>query len=231
MITFVVARVRITLDRLYGDVDRPTISLGSLSAPDSGTTLVPDQSAGIAAAVRHLFRLGHRRIGYLGYPTEFPDSVLRYESYRAAMNDAGLFDECLVAPSVRQVDQRNTLPVMTSAIVGKIGRPYGAGVLPRCDRHGRNPCALEGMGAARPHAMSASPASTTLFHRLSSASLPPLVPYRHFDRVEMGCRAVQIIEGELRASINFREVFPVSFEARDSTALHVGQLHKHCPPT
>jgi LacI family transcriptional regulator len=63
------------------------------------SSIVADNSNGVAEAVRHLMSLGHSRIAFLG---GFPDTAVFYErlaGYKAAVTSKGLsFDEELICP-------------------------------------------------------------------------------------------------------------------------------------
>lgn len=47
-------------------------------------------AAGAALAVRHLLRLGHRRVALIQLPSELTDSEPRYQGYAAALVEAGI---------------------------------------------------------------------------------------------------------------------------------------------
>ena len=80
-------------------------ALRSLDAPavllnrflDEGQPhVVLDDEGGVAALVRHLIGLGHRRIGFLGSPARFL-GTRRVAGYRIALEEAGItFDAALV---------------------------------------------------------------------------------------------------------------------------------------
>jgi len=56
-----------------------------------------DNRAGVRAAIEHLIRLGHRRIGIISGPRRLYTGRERLEAYRATLRDAGLrFDDELV---------------------------------------------------------------------------------------------------------------------------------------
>lgn len=63
---------------------------------DTQPHVVLDDESGVAALVRHLIGLGHRRIGFLGSPKRFL-GTRRVAGYRAALEEAGIaFDARLV---------------------------------------------------------------------------------------------------------------------------------------
>ena len=68
--------------------------------PDDNASLdgvASDDKAGAHAAVTHLFRLGHRRIGHLVGDQRVNTGADRYDGYRRALRDAGLaLDERIV---------------------------------------------------------------------------------------------------------------------------------------
>jgi LacI family transcriptional regulator len=60
-------------------------------------TVLPDEVQGGRLATQTFLDAGHRRIGFINGPDEFPASTGRLEGYRAALADAGVaFDEDLV---------------------------------------------------------------------------------------------------------------------------------------
>jgi LacI family transcriptional regulator len=81
----------------------PLVFIGGRPENWDTDAVAPDEIAGVATAMYHLWALGHRRIGYLGSPRASPAAGLRYEGYRQALAQHGLgWDERLVtevAPS------------------------------------------------------------------------------------------------------------------------------------
>jgi len=72
----------LVMDRL-----RPGLALDSVLA---------DHVGGARLATRHLARLGHRRIGFVGGPSHVSSSIQRLAGHREALEEAGLpFDEAL----------------------------------------------------------------------------------------------------------------------------------------
>ena len=189
-------------------IDRPIIGIGSLWGSDSVTTLVPDQAAGMALVTMHLRNLGHRRIAYLGYGLNFPDSIVRYESYRAVMLDAGLFDEHLVNTCISNRQEEFVGPEVCRLWEKSGG--FTALVCYQDDLAMTGIRTLEGMGLGVP-----ADVSVTGFDDISSAfHFSPAISSVRFDRVEMGRLAVRMIDGDCERK---GELFPVYFEARAST--------------
>ncbi len=70
--------------------DCPVVLLGpGTEAPDFDTVAIANHD-GAYAVVRHLQRLGHKRIATVTGPAENLDAVQRVEGYRAAMRDGGV---------------------------------------------------------------------------------------------------------------------------------------------
>ena len=66
----------------------PTVAIMA-SFPDMPSVL-PDEEDGAKQAVRHLLRLGHRRIAYMLWPDRGPGMALRLRGYRTAMAEDGV---------------------------------------------------------------------------------------------------------------------------------------------
>ena len=65
-------------------------------------TVLSDNVGGARSAVAHLIAHGHRRIGFLGYPSQTPAAAERYRGYLAALSDGGIAeDESLIRHDVR----------------------------------------------------------------------------------------------------------------------------------
>lgn len=75
---------------------------------DQETQVVPwvgvDNTTGAYMAVRHLLRLGHRRIAHIKGPAEYLVSYARYQGYCQALLEAGLF------PDAELILEGNFLP-------------------------------------------------------------------------------------------------------------------------
>jgi LacI family transcriptional regulator len=72
-------------------VDRPAVGIAA-------DAVLSDNVGGTRAAVAHLLRHGHRRIGYIGDAVEIFTASERLRGYRDELSDSGLpFDESLVA--------------------------------------------------------------------------------------------------------------------------------------
>jgi LacI family transcriptional regulator len=72
-------------------VDRPAVGIAA-------DAVLADNVGGTRAAVVHLLRQGHRRIGYIGDAAEIFTAAQRLRGYRDELVDSGLpFDESLVA--------------------------------------------------------------------------------------------------------------------------------------
>jgi LacI family transcriptional regulator len=56
-------------------------------------SITPDDTAGVALAVRHLADLGHRRVAHVAGPPQTSTGVTRARSFRAAVRELGLDDD------------------------------------------------------------------------------------------------------------------------------------------
>lgn len=70
--------------------------IGSIS-PGPGIRMTMDDERAAALATRHLIELGHRRIGFISGSDEYSLSGWRIDGWRAAMKEAGIADEQLLA--------------------------------------------------------------------------------------------------------------------------------------
>ena len=196
-------------------VDHPHPSSGSVAV---GTD-IPD---GVAQAVEHLIRLGHRRITLLSGPQMSGRDGLRVEGLRRAFGRAG-----------RPVDANAVVPIARPA---QPERPAGAFVAEAIDRLWTEPDApsaliaagewvvipamatLASRGVRIPHDL-----SIVTFHDAPSSQYfhPPLTAIRQPIR-EMGELAVdllvRLVSGD--ESISFEpHVLPLSLVIRESTGL------------
>lgn len=71
----------------------PFVAFGRTTHEQNYPFIDVDGAAGVAQAVEHLLRLGHRRIAYMGLPTGYGFSHFRYQGYRASLARAGLRDD------------------------------------------------------------------------------------------------------------------------------------------
>jgi len=74
----------------------PFARIGSRSAGD-GIALTMDDEGAASQATRHLLALGHRRIGFIAGPSDYQLSGWRVDGWRAAMKEAGISTEGLLA--------------------------------------------------------------------------------------------------------------------------------------
>lgn len=82
-------------------------------------SVVTDSRVGLTLAVDHLVRRGHRRIGYLGGPTDIITFRERLSGYRQAMNNHGLRP----GPSVVSAASPEAAQAAAQRLFGKNGRP------------------------------------------------------------------------------------------------------------
>jgi LacI family transcriptional regulator len=79
--------------KLLADVTRrqvPTVIVGREIDIDTANTVSADNEAGAAAALDHLFRLGHREIAFIRGPKTLASSGQRWKGIRAYAQSAGL---------------------------------------------------------------------------------------------------------------------------------------------
>lgn len=87
------------------DHDVPFVTFGRPWQPGHGHPWVDvDGAAGTRAAVEHLLGLGHRRIGYIGWPEDSDTGADRHTGWARAMVAAGLPAAELAALNVAVVD-------------------------------------------------------------------------------------------------------------------------------
>src|SRR5271156_5704900 len=75
----------------------PTVLVNRADPEKRLSSVTPDDFEGMRLAVRHLVKLGHRRIGHLAGPQDVSTGMLRAEGFRSAMTEAGLSPGPLVA--------------------------------------------------------------------------------------------------------------------------------------
>lgn len=189
-----------------------------------GHSIMPDSRAGICQAVQHLHGLGHRRIAYLGpHPVEhFSQPQMRLEGYAEGMRSCGLTDpQDLMHFPVPAVDD-----LWGYDVHALLGTGPGKGAAPRpaftaliCFS---DLLALDVMGQLRGAGLEVPrDISIVGFDNvpLSATCSPPLTTI-HYDRVEMGEFAVQLLErlNENRDEPVREHYFPTTLLVRSSTA-------------
>ncbi len=118
---------------------RPVATLPSLLVnrrePDAGPSVVVDDEAGVATAVRHLIDLGHTRIAHIGGPRAVDTARRRLSGYLGVMRERGLptppelvvearFDELGGATAASRLLRLRPRP--TAIVVGNITAAIGA---------------------------------------------------------------------------------------------------------
>lgn len=92
----------------------PFVAFGRTVGPQDYAFVDVDGGAGVGQAMEHLFRLGHRRIAYLGVDPDFGFSHYRLAGYRQALTRAGVaYDPELVAEGLTEV----TVPAAIRAML------------------------------------------------------------------------------------------------------------------
>lgn len=86
-------------------VPQPICVINSVTSCPNSYSCVPDERRAGLEATRHLIALGHRRIAYIGDPTNTFAQPLRLAGYRDAHEEAGIpIDERLVVTSEETAD-------------------------------------------------------------------------------------------------------------------------------
>lgn len=85
----------------------PMLLLGEQDLPKSVDHVIIDNIRAAREATEHLLRLGRQRIAAVGGPLGRPvgTGALRMRGYRAALTDAGRFDDAMVFPTERLLRQ------------------------------------------------------------------------------------------------------------------------------
>jgi DNA-binding LacI/PurR family transcriptional regulator len=71
-------------------LNMPAVTIARPDVPSACPALLVDDQPGIAAAVRHLVDLGHRRIAHVAGPAHFLHGTLRRRAWEQALAEAGL---------------------------------------------------------------------------------------------------------------------------------------------
>jgi len=78
------------LDALLAPFEASNAVVRLSPSDDERPFLAPDNEGGAAQMTRHLLELGHRVIGFIDGPPDFPPSAERADGYEAALREAGL---------------------------------------------------------------------------------------------------------------------------------------------
>ncbi len=89
---FVVATARLQhpLLRELADTGTPLVLVNRRVASPAIPSVTPDESAGVAMAMRHLYDLGHREIVHLAGPQDLSTGMIRRQAFRQALEDLAL---------------------------------------------------------------------------------------------------------------------------------------------
>lgn len=183
--------------------------IGSL-APGPGFRLTMGDDLAAAMATRHLIELGHRRIGFIAGSLEYELSGWRVDGWRAAMNEAGLSTEGMLAQGDFSIESgRDCAPQLIDA--------GATAIIASNDQ-----MALATLEVARARGLSV-PADLSIV----SFDDTPVVRFAHppFTAVEqpiaaVTARAVELIIGAraCRAALDTPVVVTPSLTVRESTA-------------
>jgi len=75
---------------LLEELRMPAVTIARPAGPSGFPALLVDDRPGIAAAVRHLTELGHRRIAHVAGPARFLHATVRRQAWEQALKEAGL---------------------------------------------------------------------------------------------------------------------------------------------
>lgn len=111
----------------FAATGKPLVTVNQVSSDLDCPTVVPDNDAGVRAALDHLVEHGHTDIAFVGRSPANADDAIRYEAYRAAMLAHDLVPTEVVpvpwlldetydgAPAVRLLRERGALPTAVVA--------------------------------------------------------------------------------------------------------------------
>ena len=95
----------LALSEMLEQSNKPSVFVHRLFGSSIKNSIVPDDEYGAALAVRHLVRLGHRRIAYINGPANWHTSKKRRAGYRDELSSSGLgYDPALVQPGDWEVE-------------------------------------------------------------------------------------------------------------------------------
>jgi len=184
-------------------------------------SVMPDSLDGIAKAVEHLVKLGHRRIAYLGFTEETSEytresvSDCRLKSFHDAMSR---WNQPVDPDSIDTLAKTQSMPEAARA-VQRLLRRNGRFTALVCYNDLMAMGAMEQLQAAGIRVP--EDVSITGFDDISTehGCLPALTSVR-FSRSDMGRRAVLLLQELIDAEPNksIQERFPVELVVRDSTA-------------
>ncbi|WP_433383776.1 LacI family DNA-binding transcriptional regulator [Actinoplanes sp. CA-142083] len=81
---------------LLRELKMPAVTIARPDLPSDFPALLVDDRPGIAAAVRHLVELGHRRIAHVAGPARFLHGTVRRLAWEQALGEAGLPADAVV---------------------------------------------------------------------------------------------------------------------------------------
>lgn len=206
----------ISEDLINQQVQIPAVRLGQYVEGEA--TICPDDRHGTYEATRHLIRLGHRRIAYLGGWLNWRRDMaqkLRYQGYLDALSEAGMSADPLLTegelqgPSLSE-GQRGALHLLakSSSFTALVcsNDPVALGAIE----------AIKSQGLRVPEDISVTGFDGTPIGYGGSSTLTTI----YFDRREMGRRAVEMLD-EIASSPTTskpQHILPVQLLDRDSTA-------------
>jgi LacI family transcriptional regulator len=104
------------LAAVVSQLDIPVVLLDRELPVSRVHRLLVNHRQGLIQAVEYLFKLGHRRVGYVGGPSVVRPSRERYEAFETAARAHGIWDERLVAlgPLTAEAGREATISLMTA---------------------------------------------------------------------------------------------------------------------
>ena len=199
------------VDAYNRDIRAVMVNRGSVEVPYP--LVAGDDASGIAAAVNHLFELGHRDILHLAGPRNFTTSLIRAEAFTAACSALpGLSHRIVVAPALNVDSGQSSMDAILMS-----GKPAPKAVIA-----GNDLLALGIMRSLRSHGLSC-PADVSIvgFNDMPFAQdfQPPLTTVR-VPHLELGAEAARLLLAAISAEVQrpVTVTLPVSLIVRESTA-------------
>lgn len=194
-----------------GELGVPIVLINSQADSEYLYSVSADDEQGARLVLQHLLDLGHRRIGYIGSAFRRPSSLRRLAGYRAELEQAGIpFDSDLVVVP-------DTLNDLECGRLG-LGPLLDAGATAVFCYNDR--AAIGVLLASRERGIHV-PGSLSVvgFDDIEpSWYVTPALTTVHQPRLEMGCRAVQMVMDLLAEVPVSDEWLPCRMIVRDSTA-------------
>jgi LacI family transcriptional regulator len=195
----------------------PLIVAGAAAGNYSAVSSVSfDNARGCVQAVRHLYRLGHRRIAHLAGDTGLIDAAQREEGFRRGMAEVGLNVEQRLVRACQFGNAMATAGAAMDDILASGGPPPTAVVCASDELAAGAIAATRRWGYSVPGDMSFVGFDDAYWCRFLT---PPLTTVRH-DGLELGTRLGEVLLEQLagRGAQPRKEVLATALVVRESTA-------------